>query len=390
MRKNLKTRILYVLPAGERGGAEVLFLNILENLNRNLFEPYVIGLQDGPFIAELQKNGLASLIVVKTNRIRNPKGFFKTTKYIRDFIKSEHIDVVHCNGTGAQIYAGFAAGLAGTPCIYHLHDAVEWSWNRQGLVHFLAQISLPVSTLFSRKRRLLQFVAVSNYVAERFQHSWGQRNNIHIIHNTIRFTNPAATVNENSRPESPLVIWIGRLQRWKGTHIFLRAAGIVHERFPEAQFCVIGGSLFGIEPDYKKELEDLAGSLSLGNSLKFAGHQTSIESFLESADIVVHSSIRPEPFGLVLLEAMSAGKPVVASNKGGPVEIVEDGVTGLLIPPNDPDELANAIITLLQNRTLRTKMGQAAKERVEQHFNPSKMMLALENLYSELACESTK
>jgi glycosyltransferase involved in cell wall biosynthesis len=384
----LKTRILYVLPTGERGGAEVLFLNILENLNRNLYEPFVICLQDGPFITDVKKDGLAEPIVLKTDRIRSLNGFFKTTKSIRQIIESQQIDVVHSNGTGAQIYAGFAAGLTGTPCIYHLHDTVEWSWTRQGLIHFFAKMSLPISTIFSGKRKRLRFVAVSNYVAERFQQSWGLRNNIHIIHNTVRFTD--SPTKTGSKMDKPLVVWIGRLQRWKGTHIFLKAAAIVNEKFPEAQFCVVGGTLFGIESEYQKELKDLAESLNLNGSLNFAGHQSCVQSFLNSADIVVHSSIQPEPFGLVLLEAMNAGKPVVASNKGGPVEIVENGVTGYLIPPNDPQELANAIITLLRNGTLRTKMGQAAQERVKKHFNPSKMIQQLQSLYSELAFENTQ
>jgi glycosyltransferase involved in cell wall biosynthesis len=382
------TRILYVLPAGERGGAEVSFLNILENLNSNLFEPFVIALKDGPFIAELREKGL-NPTVLKTNRIRSIKGFFETAKSIRDFIKFQKIDVVHCNGTGAQIYAGFAAGLAGVPCIYHLHDSVDWSWNRQGFVHFLAQISLPVSSIFSSKPKHLKHVAVSKYVAEQFQHTWGSRKNIHVIHNAIRTANSAAATNENLKVnKAPVVIWIGRLQRWKGTHIFLHAVRIVKEKFPDAQFCVVGGALFGIENGYERELQDLARSLKLEKCLKFAGHQSSVESFLESADIVVHSSIQPEPFGLVLLEAMNAGKPVVASNKGGPLEIVENGVTGLLVPPNDPDELANAITMLLGDATLRTKMGLAAQERVKKHFNPSNMIHALESLYSELTTQN--
>ncbi len=382
----MKTKILYVLPAGERGGAEVVFLNILDNLNKNLFEPFVIVLKDGPFISELKNQGLTP-IVLKTNRIRSIKGFFETTKFIRNFIESQQIDVIHCNGTGAQIYGGFAAGHTGTPCIYHLHDSVEWSWSRQGFVHLLAQFSLPISRLFSGKQNRIQFIAVSKYVAERFQQTWGTEKNIQVIHNSIRSTNAEAV---SMMSHNPVVTWIGRFQRWKGAHIFIKAAEIIHKDHPEVEFILVGGTAFGIEPDYEKELRDLAGSLNLESSLKFAGHQSSVDSFIGSADIVVHSSIRPEPFGLVILEAMNAGKPVVASNEGGPVEIVNHGVTGLLIPPNDPKELANAIVKLLQDKTLRTKMGQAAQERVQKDFNPSKMIHALEALYSELATDKVK
>jgi glycosyltransferase involved in cell wall biosynthesis len=380
----LKTNVLYILAAGERGGAEVVFLNIVENLNRNLFEPFVIALSDGPFISELHDHGLTP-IVLKTNRIRSIKGFFEITKFIRGFIESEQIDVVHCNGTFSQIYGGYAAARMGIPCIYHLHDSVEWSWNAQGLVHLLAQMSFPVGRLFSRKPVRMEFIAVSKYVAEKFQHSWGWRKNLRVIHNAIRVSNAITTANQN-----PRVIWIGRLQRWKGAHIFVKAAEIIHTNHPEVEFKVVGGTLFGIEPEYEKELHTLAKSLNIGNSLKFVGHQSSVDTFIKTAEIVVHSSIHPEPFGLVILEAMAAGKTVIASNEGGPLEIVDDEVTGLLIPPNDPQELADAIIKLLQDKALRTRMGQAAQERIEKDFNPSKMIHALESIYSELSMISAK
>lgn len=380
----MKIKVLYVLPAGERGGAEVVFLNIVENLNRSLFEPFVIALKDGPFISELQDKGLTP-IVLKTNRIRSVKNFFEITKFIRNFIESQQIDVVHCNGTLAQIYGGFAAGRMGARCIYHLHDSVEWSWNAQGLVHLLAQSSFAVGRFFSGKRNRMQFIAVSKYVAEKFQQTWSSRKNIQVIHNSIVVSNAATTANDN-----PVVTWIGRLQRWKGAHIFIKAAETIRKNHPEVEFKVVGGTLFGIEPEYEKELHDLAKSLNLGSSLKFFGHQSSVESFIQSADIVVHSSVRPEPFGLVILEAMSAGRPVIASNEGGPLEIVDDGVTGLLIRPNDPQELANAVIKLLQDKTLRTSLGQAARERVQTVFNPSKMIHALEAVYSELATDNAE
>lgn len=382
----MKTRILYILPAGEKGGAEVVFLNILENLDKNLFEPFVIALNDGPFISELRKQDLTP-IVLKTNRIRSIKGFFETTKSIRKMIEDERIDLVHCNGTVAQIYGGYAAGRAGIPCIYHLHDSVEWSWNRQGLVHSLAQISFPISKVFSGFRNRLHFIAVSKYVAERFQETWGSTKNVHVIHNSIRSTNTSTTSAMN---QDPVVTWIGRLQRWKGAHNFIKAAGIIHKQNPEVQFKLVGGPLFGIEPEYQTELHDLARSLNLENALTFMGHQSAVNDFIQSADVIVHSSIRPEPFGLVILEAMNQGKPVVASNEGGPLEIVEDGVTGLLIPPNDPEQLANAILKLLQDKSLREKMGKAAHERVKEHFTPAKMIQALEALYFQLTAEDLK
>jgi glycosyltransferase involved in cell wall biosynthesis len=382
----LKTRILYVLPAGEKGGAEVVFLNIVENLDRNVFEPFVIVLKDGPFISEIRKHNVIP-VVLNTNRIRSIKSFFETTRSIGKIIESEKIDVVHCNGTGAQIYGGFAAGLTGTPCIYHLHDSVEWSWSRQGLVHLLAQLSFSIPRTLSRHRSPLHFIAVSKHIAEKFQQTWGPKKTVHVIHNAIRSTDAVTPPSIN---QHPVIVWIGRLQRWKGAHIFIKAAGIVHKQYPEVQFKIVGGSLFGIEADYEKELHDLAQSLKLEKVLTFTGHQSSTGKFIQSADVVVHSSIRPEPFGLVILEAMNAGKPVIASSEGGPLEIVEHRITGLLIRPNDPEKLADAITTVLLDSSMRAKMGAAAQERVKEHFSAAKMIHSLEALYSELAAEKVE
>ncbi|HEY7160935.1 MAG TPA: glycosyltransferase family 4 protein, partial [Acidobacteriota bacterium] len=256
----------------------------------------------------------------------------------------------------------------------------------QGIIYLLAQKSFPISKIFSAKHNRFHFIAVSKYIAEKFQQSWGAKKNVHVVHNSIAPANAATAVMNHD----PVILWMGRLQRWKGAHVFIKAAGIIHKEYPEVQFKVVGGALFGIEPDYEKELHDLAQSFHLENVLTFTGHQSSVDTFIQSADIVVHSSIRPEPFGLVILEAMNAGKPVIASNEGGPLEIVQHEVTGLLIPPNDPEKLAAAIMNLSADASLRTRMGQAAQERVKKYFNPAKMIRALESLYSELTAENIK
>ena len=128
----------------------------------------------------------------------------------------------------------------------------------------------------------------------------------------------------------------------------------------------------------------MAKTLNLDACLGFAGHQPDARRFVAATDVFVHSSIRPDPFGLVILEAMALGKPVIASGEGGPLEIVEPNVTGLLVPPNDPERLAEAMITLLHDEALRDRMGKAGLERAERSFSVSRMMQAFETLYQNL------
>jgi glycosyltransferase involved in cell wall biosynthesis len=207
-----------------------------------------------------------------------------------------------------------------------------------------------------------------------------------VIHNGIAMNG----ANGNSRKdplvesEGPVIVWCGRLQKWKGAHIFIRAAALVRQRFPSAQFLIVGGSLFGLEKDYEKELHQLSAELGLSSCLRFAGHQPTVEPFLQLAEIVVHSSITPDPFGMVCLEAMKLGKPVIASAEGGPSEIIENGISGLLVKPGEPANLAEAIVKLLEYRSLRITMGEAARKRAENFFSINRMIREWEQVYLEL------
>jgi len=172
-----------------------------------------------------------------------------------------------------------------------------------------------------------------------------------------------------------------RLQRWKGVHVFLDAAAQVLNQIPEARFIIVGGTLFGLEQEYAAELRRRAEHLKLAGSVRFAGFRSDVIRFYGAADLVVHSSIEPEPFGMVLLEAMACAKPVVASNCGGPREVVMNGITGLLVPPKDAQQLAQAILTLLGDPDRRIRMGQAGAARVRACFSAERMVRELQAVY---------
>jgi glycosyltransferase involved in cell wall biosynthesis len=166
--------------------------------------------------------------------------------------------------------------------------------------------------------------------------------------------------------------------------VFLDTVARVVRNNPEAFFIVVGGTLFGLEKAYPLELHQQIERLDIGHAVRLVGFQPEVYRFYLAADIVVHSSIEPEPFGMVLLEAMACAKPVVASDCGGPREIVESGVTGLLVPPKDPEILAKAILTLLRDADRRIQMGQAGAKRVRDRFSAERMVGRLEALYEEM------
>jgi glycosyltransferase involved in cell wall biosynthesis len=190
-------------------------------------------------------------------------------------------------------------------------------------------------------------------------------------------------------PGLPVVGHVARLDRWKGIDVFLRAASICHQQFPDARFLVVGGEIEG-STEYAKSLYQLAEDLGLRDVVQFTGWRYGPEEMPDvypALDILVLASTSPEPFGLVLLEAMATAKPVIATNHGGPSEICVDGETALLIPPGDPGKLADAILTLLRNPETGKRMGLAGRKRVEEVFDHHRCVQAIEKVYQELLPE---
>jgi glycosyltransferase involved in cell wall biosynthesis len=129
----------------------------------------------------------------------------------------------------------------------------------------------------------------------------------------------------------------------------------------------------------------LAAELGIADRVHFAGHQSDVHPWYDALDVVVHASFG-EPFGLVLVEAMALGKPVVATAAGGPLEIIEDGISGVLIPPGDPDRLAATIDRILGDRSLAAALGRAAAERAQafsEQGMAQRFAALLRNLISE-------
>ena len=185
-----------------------------------------------------------------------------------------------------------------------------------------------------------------------------------------RFSMPATAsipLLATSTPQTRTIGLIGRLCPWKGQHIFIQAAKIVHQSWPNVHFQIVGGALFG-EQAYEAELHAMVAREGLGDVFDFTGFQSDVAPLIGALYILVHASTVGEPFGQVIVQAMASGKAVVATNGGGVPESVIDGQTGILVPLGDVDEMAKAIATLLADSSLAEAMGRRGRERVIQHF----------------------
>lgn len=180
-------------------------------------------------------------------------------------------------------------------------------------------------------------------------------------------------------PGAALVGVVANLAPIKGYEDLLAALALLAQKVEGLRCICVGGS----DPAYRGTLERLVESHGLGRCVVFAGYQQVVLPFYEAMDVLVLPS-RSEAFPLVLLEAMALAKPVVATDVGGIPEAVVDGVTGLLVPPEQPLRLADAILCLVEDRSARLRMGVAGYARVRQHFTIKAQMAALESLYAEL------
>jgi glycosyltransferase involved in cell wall biosynthesis len=374
--------VLFVNAGAERGGAEAVLVTLLRHLDRRRFPPHVCCLREGPFVDELRRDARVDVTVVPSGAFRQVARGLAAVRRIHALVSELGVALVHANGTGGHIYGGLAAARAGVPHLYHAHDVPESGWNGQGFIGRLARLVRADVT-----------VAPSRFLAGRLAQS--PVRSARIVHVPNGLDAPDAprhpaelkfgpTTDRTDLDRPPVAVWCGRLQRWKGAHVFLRAAAIARQSIPSAQFVIVGGTLMGLEPDHASDLRTLARTLGLESAVRFAGQQADVWSFLQAADVVVHSSVSPEPFGLVILEAMLAGRAVIASAAGGPLEIVEPGATGLLVPPGDATALGAALVRLLGDPAAASRMGREGRRRAERYFSAAAMTTRIEALYNEV------
>jgi len=162
-------------------------------------------------------------------------------------------------------------------------------------------------------------------------------------------------------PGRPLIGTVGRLQHWKGMHVFAEAMAKVIEVRPECQGVIVGGP-HDLEPEYADWLKHRVEELGLTDKVVLAGAQQNVPEWMQAMEIFVHASER-EPFGIVVVEAMSLGKPVIATKPGGPEEIIQDKQNGMLVPANNPAALAEAVLNYLSVPGLAARFGSAARQR---------------------------
>jgi glycosyltransferase involved in cell wall biosynthesis len=186
-------------------------------------------------------------------------------------------------------------------------------------------------------------------------------------------------------PDELVIGVVGNIKDWKGQDVLIRALPLLPRATPWK--CLVIGAVSATSPTsvaYGRLLEDLVREFGLVDRVIFTGYRSDVPALVRALDILVHTSVTPEPFGLVILEGMALAKPVVCSAHGGPVEIVEDGVSGFLVPPGDPEALSVRLVMLLASREIRDQTGRRALQRVDCCFNVSQHVGRVQKVYRSL------
>lgn len=359
--------VIHFTDSSGFGGAEVALLTLLGGLDRRQWNP-VLFHDDNTGLRPLLE--ATSRLGVRTRSIARPRGLFDLPRLVRE-IRSEEAAVFHAHLPWALRcdWGLLAADLARVPAVIATQQLFR-------------PISSPREILrqWVLSGRVDRYIAVSEDMARRLRATpLFPARKVEIIRNAVdvhRFrqqSDGALRRQLGGVPARPIVLALARLDAQKGLFDLLEAAA----RVPEANFVIAG------EGKERESLEDKARMLAIDGRVLFLGHRDDVPELLASCDLFVLPSLY-EGFPLSVLEAMAAGKPVVATAIGGTEEAVINGGTGLLVPPHDPAALAAAIRSLLSDPPLGRRLGLAGRERALREFSAEKMVQEVSELYERV------
>lgn len=409
-RKSLSVKVVFLNAAGEIGGAESVLLDALASLRGRApdWSLHLITPAQGLLVER------ARSLKVKTSVIEYPMSVARlgdatlggnsagerlkklllagkmlsagagAARYIvrlRRALRELSPDVVHSNGLKMHILGAHAAP-SGAPLVWHMHDFVSSRPAMSRLIRFYAA-------------RCATAVAISDSVAADVRNVCGERVKVAAVHNAIdlnRFTPEGARLDLDAlaglppAPEGTVRVGlIGTMARWKGQETFLRALARLDENLPVRGY-IVGGALYKREDSQWsfEELKRIAASLGVSAKVGFTGFVAEPAAAMRALDVVVHASTQPEPFGLVIAEAMACGRAVIASNGGGAAEIIQNGAA-LSHTPGDEAGLAARIAELVTDRERRSALGSVARASVVNRYDRVRLAEELIPIYERLA-----
>lgn len=401
-------RIVFLSPSAERGGAEAVLLEMVKVLRRMRpdWSLHIIAGENGPLVEKITDLGATAEVLPLGDGLRElgeqsmsvrggMEGIIRllkaagaTNSYRRALhrrLRTLRPDIVHSNGMKMHFLSALAL-TRNVPArlIWHMHDYLSGRKLMRKLLRLVVG-------------RCDLVIAISESVANDTRTVLGSTR-VETIYNAVDTTvfSPEGDrldldrLAASSPPAQP-VIRVGLVAtyaRWKGHDIFLQAIARLREsRQTEGLiFYLIGGPVYSTAGSQysRAELEEMVERLGLGELVRFTGFVDDVAGALRSLDIVIHASTEPEPFGLVIAQAMACGRAAISTATGGASELVSSEESALAIVPGLPNELASAIARLAKDAELRTNLGRAGRKHVLDHFSPTQMGQHLTSIYDQL------
>lgn len=370
MPKPEKLKIRFLLPSLNLGGSEKHVIRLASGLREKGHDVGIATLfREGFLLDEVLKEGIPfECLKIKSGWLLSPFHIF-------EWLQKERPDVLHTYLFGFHFFAGLAARLAGIPLVLSSRRDVEYGQRKRDL--FIESLG----NLFVDRVICCAKAAQRRASEKEF---WLSPEKLNTIYNGVdlerfKITHPEKIRKEFDIPDNvPVIGTVGNLSHKKGTPFLLDAMGLIIPAHPHARFLLVGAG------PLEKEMKEKAIHLAPRGQIIFTGPRSDIPDLMSAMDIFVLASLF-EGLPNVLLEAMTLGKPVIATQVGGIPELIESRGDGILVPPQNPQELARAVLTLLEDPSRAKAMGERGQEKIKTHFLLGRMVDQYDHLYYSLA-----
>ncbi len=362
-------KILFLDQSGKPGGAELCLIDIAKPYR----DSCLVGLfVDGDFRQLLEQQQIpVEVLATVAIKVRKESSLIQSLSSVTSLLpligkvvqKARKYDLIYANTQKALVVGALASFLSRRPLVYHLHDILSTD-------HFSPTNLKVAVTLANRFASLV--IANSKASQDAFLAAGGRSDIIDVVYNgfdpeVYQFdrTKVSQLKTQLELDGQFIVGHFSRLSPWKGQHILIEALTYSPK---DVTAIFVGDALFG-EQEYVEQLHKQVAELGLENRVKFLGFRSDVPQLMAICDLVAHTSIAPEPFGRVIVEAMLSGTPIVAAQSGGAIELIEPGINGFLVPPDRPQLLAEVINTCYNQPESTIAIAQSAQEMASRRFN---------------------
>ena len=397
---NKRHRVLYVQHGG--GGTATALYDLLQCLDKNLYEPIVLYYESDPYLEKIKGLGVKVLILSTKSPALDEIVFQpETTAYLHRYgkgtaflyrsicacimvnrvvslIKREGISLVHHNDNLRQDrFTVLAAWLAGVPQVCHMHAFSQLFWFEKLLI-----------------RTVDSFIYVSKAVEKYYLDFQLPVDKGLVIYNGFNVASSEQVAPQevsqirsefNVGDQEILISNVGRLDVWKGQDYFIEAIAQVIQPHPHVKALIVGAP--GTRPHlqaYYQKLQKLVADLNLANHVIFTGFRSDIPQIMAASDILVHSASEPEPFGRVIVEGMLSKRLVIGVDAGGVPEIIDDQLTGLLVPTKNAAKMAAAILWVINHPEQAARMGETAQQKAKERFSIEQHVFSIQQIYQKI------